>query len=83
MSETLTYERLSQALLELGFTSEPAPGYTLFRNEEHAATLVIPTVEASEQVRPVHFIAARETVVGRGVTDAATFDRLFVRYSEI
>lgn len=78
MSETITYGRLEQALIQLGFSKQLGPGYIVFHNDDHDATFVLPNISPSEKVRDVHLIAARQTIVGKGVADTRTFWQLLM-----
>jgi hypothetical protein len=76
MPKILTYEQFRQILVHLGFNEVAAPGYTIYRNEDHDATLVIPDVSPVEPVHPVHLVAARELILGKGIKIGKEFRRL-------
>jgi hypothetical protein len=76
MATILTYEQFRQILTQLGFTPVAAPGYTIYRADDHDASLVIPDVSSTEPVLPIHLIAARETILGKGIPINARLRRL-------
>ena len=73
-----TYGDLRAVLAPLWFKLIETPEFMAFSNEEHDALIVLPLEDMSHLVRPIHLAAARATVVGRGVTSPADFDRRFL-----
>lgn len=78
-SQAVTFEQLSQALAHLGFEKHDAPEFTMFRNAEFDAGIVLPREDTLSDVRPLHLAAARATVAGKGITTSADFDRLLTQ----
>jgi hypothetical protein len=77
--QAITFQQLSEALALLGFKKHDTPEFTMFRNVEFNAVIILPVEEASSSLRPTHLAAARATVVGKGVTSPAGFDLLLLK----
>ncbi len=78
-SQSVTFEELSRALARLGFERHATSEFTLFRNAEVGAVIILPREDTSSDVRPIHLAAARATVAGKGIAAPADFDRLLVQ----
>jgi hypothetical protein len=70
----VTYGQLGDALIVLGFERVESENMLVFRDRVHDAVFVLPIVPSNEPVRPAHLIAARHTVIGKGVADPIGFD---------
>lgn len=72
--KALTYGNLSNALVRLGFIPSEGSDYIVFREAEHDAVILLPSMPANDTVLPHHFGTVRMTVTGRGVADEEQFE---------
>lgn len=76
---TLTFEQLRQLLLDLGFTEIVVPRRLIgFRHEESDTDIFLPIYKSNQAVAPHHLIMCRTQLDGKGILDAAEFDRRVV-----
>jgi hypothetical protein len=69
---------VQDAMTRLGFHRIDIPDAILFREEPHRASVRLPRLADDDDVIPPYLNAIRTTVVGRGVTDANTFNALLM-----
>lgn len=81
--QSVTFEQLSEALTQLGFEMRETLEFTMFRNAEFDAVIILPREDASSILRPIHLAAARATVAGKGVAAPVDFDRLLIQARQI
>jgi len=61
-TEPMTYGRLNEALLALGFERRGATPYTIYDYGEEDAVIALPAVEADAKIRPAHQVVAASAV---------------------
>jgi len=74
--QAITFQQLGEALSHLGFKKHDTPEFTMFRNVERDAVIILPIEQPSSALRSMHLAAARATVTGKGVASPAEFDLL-------
>ena len=75
----VTYGRLSEALIRLGFVRRDTAEYIAFKNPAYDALIAFPIIQPQEPVRPAHLLAAQATVTASGVASESTFKRILYK----
>jgi len=76
MSRPISKRSLASALPKLGFKRYMNGSLIVYRLEEKDATIVVPSNPSSSRILSFYLTAARETVLGKGIADAATWEKL-------
>lgn len=76
VNQPVTYGRLSETLIRLGFVRRDTAEYVAFKNPEYDALIAFPVLQPQEIVRPAHLLAAQATVTASGVASESTFRRM-------
>lgn len=80
MRNTITYTKLRQVLLTLGFKPVRSSGpQRVFRNPSYDALVVLPPPNGDLALNALHLAVVRRTVVEKGVTDDESFSRLLTK----
>jgi predicted RNA binding protein YcfA (HicA-like mRNA interferase family) len=84
MSSNVAMGDVEHLLLELGFTAErTADTHRLYRHQPSGAVVVLSSDGAEEGVALGPLVAIRNTLVGKGIVDAGTFDLKLKGYYRI
>ena len=75
----MTYGRLWDTLIALGYTRIDAPEYIVFREEEHDALIALPIREPDTKLHFWHHSSSRSNVFGRGVASKEVFERMLTK----
>jgi len=71
----MTYDRLRQLLLDLGFTETIThKSHAFFAHEPSGAEVALPIYRPNQLVLSHHLITIRLMLEGKGLMDAAAFD---------
>ena len=76
VEQPITYGRLSEILIRLGFSRRDTTEYVAFKNPDYNALIALPVTRPQDLVRPAHLLAAQSTVTASGVASESTFQRL-------
>jgi len=79
MTNTITYKQLAEALSGLGFQAHDDGAKTVYSKADHDAVIVVPYEGSGGFVLPQYVVAARETVIGKGIANKQEFDQLLGR----
>ncbi len=74
--QPITYGRLSEILISLGFSRRDTSEYIVFQYPEYNALFALPITQPQEVARPAHLVAAQSTITASGVASARTFQRM-------
>ena len=74
--QPVTYGRLSEILIRLGFVRRDTAEYIAFKNPAYDALIAFPVIQPQTPVRPAHLLAAQATVTASGVASESTFRRM-------
>ena len=74
----ITYGRLDGVLTEIGFVRRKTDAFTVYREADHDALIVLPNMHPDSDVGDPHLVAVRNTVTLKGVTSADRFQALLV-----
>lgn len=75
----ITYERLNQALIALGFVRKQTKAFTAYRESGHGALIILPNMSADSDVGAPHLVTVRNTVAGKGIASPDKLQALLVR----
>ncbi len=79
ISKPMTYGRLWEALLALGFTRIDTPENIVFREEPHDALLVLPIREPGLKLHFWHYAGGRSAVTKTGIASEETFEKMLAK----
>lgn len=72
-------DRIGAVLSDLGFERGQTDGLIVYRYASKDATIVIPKHALNPRLLSLYLNTARQTVIGKGITDAEGFDRLLAK----
>jgi hypothetical protein len=75
----ITYGRLDKALADLGFVRRNTEAFTVYREADHDALIVLPKMQPDSRVGDPHLVTVRNTVTLKGVASADRFQTLLVK----
>lgn len=77
MTREVNFAMLEELLTKAGFKSLPTAGnHRVFKEPVSEAMVILPAYPKQAQVRPIHLVAVRRTLVENGLIDEGAFDRL-------
>jgi hypothetical protein len=79
----ITYRDLEEVLLGYGFTKKVDNGHILYIEKVNDAIIALPNLPLDEPVRPHHYVTARKTLDGRGVTEEQDFEKAMKERGEL
>lgn len=71
-----TYSQLHKVLTSLGFVHRKTDQFTVYREQEHDALIVLPNRDAYSDVGDPHLISVRNTVAGKGIVSRDEIEAL-------
>ena len=76
-SPGMTYDRLRQLLLDIGFAENVTPkSHVFFAHDPSGAEVALPIYRSSQTVAPHHLVTVRLMLDGKGLMDAGAFNDL-------
>ncbi len=75
----MTYGRLSEVLIRLGYARKDTPEYMVFKNPEADALIALPLTRPDEKIRPAHVLVAKVNAEGKGILSAERFLAMMAR----
>jgi predicted RNA binding protein YcfA (HicA-like mRNA interferase family) len=82
MPNSITFATLDRVLVGLGFVVTTIPNsHTLYEHAESGAVLMLRLHHPNDPVDPGTLLVVRKTVVDRGLTEPAAFERLLQKNS--
>lgn len=77
MTREVNFATLEELLMKAGFkTLSTAGNKRVFKEPVSEAMVILPAYPKHAQVRPIHLVAVRRTLVENGLIDEDAFDRL-------
>ncbi len=69
----ITYGKLGNFLISLGFKEIERTGHTVFRNDEFDSLITLPRYRKNRLVEPRHLSMIRVNLTGKGIPDGDSF----------
>ena len=80
----ISFASLEELLTQVGFKTLPTAGkHQVFKEPVSKAMVVLPAYPKQAQVRPIHLVAVRRTLVENGLIDEDVFDRFINKLSDL
>ncbi len=70
----MTYGKLENFLLSIGFEEIERTGHTVFRNDEFNSLIALPRYRKNKLVEPRHLSMIRVNLTGKGIPGGDSFD---------
>jgi hypothetical protein len=70
----ITYGKLRNFLISLGFGETERTGHTVFRNNEFDSLITLPRYRKNKIVEPRHLSMIRVNLTGKGIPGGDSFD---------
>ncbi|NER37950.1 MAG: type II toxin-antitoxin system HicA family toxin [Oscillatoria sp. SIO1A7] len=84
MAREISFARLEELLTKVGFQTLPTAGkHQVFKEPVSEAMVVLPAYPKQAQVRPIHLVAVRRTLVENGLIDEDVFDKITNQIPEL
>ncbi|GDX40261.1 hypothetical protein LBMAG21_05530 [Armatimonadota bacterium] len=78
-SEPMTYRRLDEVLIDLGFVKTVGSNYVVYKNARYDAVEILPQKDPEDVLSKWHYLSVRNNVKWKGVTTEQSLDERFNR----
>ena len=79
MIKKVTYNQLAKALATLGFKKVEHSEFTVFKNDEYDAMIVLPKGTGTTELSQAHLLMIERTVTEKGVAELSKFSETINR----
>jgi len=73
-SEPMTYKRLEEVLIDLGFVKTVGSNYVVYKNARYDAVQILPQKNPEDELSTFHYLSVRNNVKWKGVTTEQSLD---------
>ncbi len=78
-SKPMTYKRLEEVLIDLGFVKTVGSNYVVYKNARYDAVEILPQKNPEDILSTWHYLSVRKNVVWKGVTTEQSLDERLKR----